>query len=187
MGATTTYGWPYPELADPAHAPAAFQAALAGVENTVKSTAVTDYTPAWTSNGAVQPGGSITKAGKYRVDHGICTIWISMLGGAGVSGGSGQLFVGLPIAPRAGLSFQIMPAWLWCPEPGGGVYHGIARPYAGQVAMPIYLPASNSDSRIDTWRNQTDGGGPGTGIPLVSGSYPFVTNSELWVQGSYFV
>jgi hypothetical protein len=187
MGATTTFGWPFPELADPANGPAAFQAGLQGAENTVKDTTLTDYVPAWTSTGATQPGGTITKLGKYRIDNGRCTIWISFVAGAGVNGGTGNLYVALPIAPRADMWQQVMPAWFWSPSSGGGVYMGLARAYAGQLPMPIYLPLGPSDTRLSQWRNAADGNATGTGIPVVAGGWAMTTGSEFLVCGSSFV
>lgn len=187
MGATTTFGWPFPELADPANGPAAFQAGLQGAENTVKDKTLTDYVPAWTSTGAVQPGGTVTKVGKYRVDNGKCTIFISFLSGGSPTGGTGNLYVSLPIAPRSDMVAQIMPAYFWCPYAGGGVYAGLARPLASQLAMPIYLPLGTGDSRLAQWRNAADGNAAGSGIPGVTSWYGWVANSELVVCGSYFV
>lgn len=187
MGATTTYGWPFPSLADAANGPAAFQAGLQGVEDTVKDTTLTTYVPAWTSNGATQPGGTVTKNARYRVDNGRCVIWISFLGGATPNGGTGGLFIGLPIAPRADMAFQILPAWFYCPYAGGGVYAGQGRLIGGQTAMPVYFPASSTDTRLSQWRNATDGNGAGTGIPLIPSWYGMITSSEVVVQGSYYV
>lgn len=36
MGATPTYGWPFPDITDQSDGPEAFDAALTAVENTVK-------------------------------------------------------------------------------------------------------------------------------------------------------
>jgi len=187
MGATTTYGWPTPNLTDPANGPQNIYDAATAIENTVKDTTLTDYTPAWTSNGSVQPGGTITKLGKYRLDHGKCSIWISFLAGAAVSGGTGNLYIGLPVAPRAGLTFQIMDAWFWCPYAGGGVYKGFGRPFAGNLTMSLYFPTSASDTRLNQWINATEGNGAGTGVPLIPSWFGMVQNSEVVVQGSYFV
>lgn len=187
MGATTTYGWPLPELIDPANGPAGFQGLGQAVEDTVKDTALTTYVPAWTSGGAAQPGGTVTKAGHYRLDHGRCLIRISLLGGASPSGGTGPLYLSLPIAPRADMTFQVLPCWFYSPASGGGIYHGVGRPLAGQTAMPIYLPASATDTRLSQWRNAADGNASGTGIPLVAGTWSMTNGTEVVVQGSYFV
>ena len=187
MGATTTYGWPTPNLTDPANGPQNIYDAATAIENTVKDTTLTDYTPAWTSAGSVQPGGTITKLGKYRVDHGKCSIWISFLGGAAPSGGTGALYIGLPLAPRAGLTFQIMDAWFWCPYAGGGVYKGTAKAFAGSTTMEIWYPISSSDTRLNRWMNAPEGNPAGAGVPLIPSWFGMVQNSEVVVQGSYFV
>jgi hypothetical protein len=187
MGATTTFGWPFPELADPANGPAGFQAGLQGAENTVKDKTLTAYTPAWTSTGATQPGGTVTKSGLYRVDNGRCTIWIDLLAGASPNGGTGNLYLSLPIAPAAAMSMQVMPVWLFSTASGGGIYAGLARPLAGQTAMPIYLPLGTADTRLSLWRNAADGNASGTGIPAVPAAYGWMPGSELVVAGSYFV
>lgn len=187
MGATTTFGWPYPDLSSAANGPAAFAAAMQAAEDTVKSTALTTYTPAWSSSGTVQPGGTVTKTGRYRVDNGRCQIWISFLGGATPSGGTGNLSIGLPVAPRSDMAYQYMPAWFFCPYAGGGIYAGLARPVASSLTMPVYFPASSSDTRLSQWRNATEGNGAGTGIPVIPSWYGFIQNSEVVVAGSYFV
>lgn len=187
MGATTTYGWRIPDLADPANAPAAFQAALQDAEDTVKDSTVLTYTPAWTSVGATQPSGA-TRQGWYRSRNGICQLVVSILGVAGVVGGTGSLRVAAPLPASTSIRRQIMPAYFVAVTAGGGVYSGFAQLTSTDgTAMRIYLPGSSSDTRMAEWRNATDGNAAGTGIPVVAGGYGMWPDSELVICGSYYL
>lgn len=187
MAVTPTYSWPAPNLSDAANGPQNILDAITAIENTTKDTTLTTYTPVWSSDGTVQPSTNGTKQGVYRVDHGRCSVVVTLTGGSSVAGGTGNLYLTLPIAPKASIQWQYMPAWFWCPAAGSGIFQGLGRAYGGNTTMSIYLPASSSDTRLSQWRNATEGNGAGTGIPLVPSWYGMVTGSELVVSGSYFV
>lgn len=188
MGATTTYGWRLPDLVDPANAPLAFQTALQDAENTVKDTTLNTYVPAWTSEGAVQPSGASTRMGYYRLDNGICHLVVSLVGGAGVSGGTGNLLLAAPFPASTSIRRQILPAYYVANISGGGVYMGFAlMSNTDGTVMKVYMPASSAETRLAQWRNAADGNAAGTGVPLISGGYGMWSGSELVISGSYYL
>ena len=187
MGVTPTYGWRIPNLGDLADAAVAFTNALGDVEGTVKDSTISEYVPAWTSDGDTQPSGASLRKGWYRVDNGVCHIAIYLTAGASVSGGTGSLFLSLPLAARASVPRQAMPAYLVSTASGGGIFNGFAHLVGGTTTLYIYLPASSTDVRLNRWRNATNGNATGTGVPLIAGTWALQSGSELVVSGSYLL
>lgn len=186
MGTTSTFGWRFPNLADPANASANFSTALGDVENTVKDTTIQTYTPAWTSDGDTQPSGG-TRTGWYRVDNGICHFAIRLTGD-GSNGGTGGLTLSVPLTPNASIPRQIMPAEIYVPYAGAGQYLGHAMvTNVNGTQLLVYFPASSSDTRLSNWRNATNGNGAGTGIPLIPSWYGMIAGAEVVISGSYFL
>lgn len=188
MGATTTFGWPFPNLSDPANGPAAYQALGQAAENTVKDSTILTYTPSWTSEGSVQPSGPASNIGYYRVDNGICRVAIRLTGGPGTSGGTGNLSLSVPLPPNTTIARQFLPLYYVIGGAGGGIYMGFGSlaNYLG-TTMLVYLPATAADVRLGRWCNATEGNGTGTGIPVVPGWYGMVDGSEMVVQGFYYL
>lgn len=187
MGATAINGWEWPEFADPANGPGGFQSVLQDVEATVSDAALQTYIPEWTSTGSIQPGSPTKLEGKYRVDHGICHLNIWLAFGASSGGGSGSLYLTLPFPTNAAQPEQIMSAKLYVAAGGGGIYRGHVEVPPGVLQMPIYFPISANDCRMSQWRNVDATLAYGTSVPLVPGGHALSPNSNLTIQGSYFV
>lgn len=188
MGATTTFGWPFPNLSDPANGPAAFQALGQAAENTVKDGTILTYTPNWTSEGSVQPSGPSSNLGYYRVDNGICRMAFRLTGGPTVSGGTGNLSMSVPLPPSTTIARQFIPLYYAIVGAGGGVYMGFGQlTNTFGTTLLVYLPASAADVRMSRWRNATEGNGAGTGVPVVPSWYGMVDGSELVAEGFYYL
>lgn len=104
MGNTTNLGLPYPANTDPVANTAAALQSLAEAIETKLGTTPTAYNPALTAvttNPNVGTGGAVTgwyvQRGKASVEFTINVL----LGSAGLSGGSGQWKLSLPVAAHA--------------------------------------------------------------------------------------
>lgn len=188
MGATTTYGWRIPDLADAANAPDAFQKAMQDAENTFKDATMQSYVPAWTSEGAVQPSGAFTRTAYYRVDNGVCHLFISITIDGTTNGGTGSLVLAAPLAPNTTIRRQIMPCYFVANASGGGVYNGFGNlTNTDGTKIRIYFPGSSTDTRMAQWRNAQDGNAAGSGIPVVPSGWGIMPGSEFVLSGHYIL
>lgn len=188
MGATTDLAIPFPNLADAANGPAAFQASLQAVDDYLTDDTIYTYTSLWTSSGGAQPTLPASLAGYYRVDHGVCTFQVKLACGASTTGGTGNLVLTAPLPASTTFNDQNVLAELTSTVAGGGVYQGVAKLNAANgAAMQIFFPASSADCRLQRWRNAAIGNAAGSGFPAVSGGYAIADGTKVVISGSYFL
>ncbi|HEX6681289.1 MAG TPA: hypothetical protein VF062_00725, partial [Candidatus Limnocylindrales bacterium] len=154
MGVTTDLAIPFPNLADAANGPGAFQASLQYIDDFLTDTTIQPYVPVWTSSGGVAPTQPSSLLGSYRVDHGVCHFRLRLLCDATTTGGTGNLVLTGPLPANATFDDQNVMAEINSPAAGGGVYMGFGKFNAANgAAMQIFFPASSSDVRLQRWRN----------------------------------
>lgn len=184
---TPIYSWPIPSLADIADGPDAFADALNAIEATSVADQVLSYTPTW-SGALAAPASPSAIAGRYRVQNGMCDLWIGMTFGASTSGGSGSLTLSVPIAARVGIAEQWLPAKTFVPGGSGGNYFGSAFIVTGGSLIYPHFPTSASDCRVKNWAGEASvGSGTGTGVPAVPGNYTVGNGGNFYLSGRYII
>lgn len=184
---TPVFSWPIPSLADIADAPDAFDDALNAIESTMIVDQVLTYTPTWGGSLAA-PASPSAIAGRYRVQNGMCDLWIGMTFGASTSGGSGPLTLTVPIAARASVAEQWLPCKIFVPGVNGGNFFGAAYVVNGGSLIYPHFPKSATDNRVQNWAGEaTIGSGTGTGTPAISGSYTVLNGGNFYLTGRYII
>jgi hypothetical protein len=180
-------GWRIPTLPDAADGPSAFQQLAHDAAVTAVGTNVSTYTPGWGSLGSIQPVSPAFKTGRFRVLQGWCDVYIAVGFSASTGGGSGFLYLTLPVAPVGGSAFPMQPlhAAIWIPAVG--YYYGFGRCDAGSAIMYPYFPANSGSAIIQPWFSTDASANAGTGSPNVPGSYPIKDGGHIVVSGRYLV
>ena len=176
--------WRLPSLLDPADGPDAYMKLAVDAETSISASDVTAYTPTWSSTGAIQPSNPASKIGRFRLSQGWCDVYIYLSFNASTSGGSGFLWLSLPVAPSASYPEQSIPVQTYIP--GYSMFNGLLQIQASTVAYP-YFTRGRSDAGASPWACTDATAAAGTGTPLVPGSYPIVTGGWLSISGRYLV
>jgi hypothetical protein len=192
MGTTPIYGFRYPELGVSADGPDAVSKLALDVEGELSTSDVQSFTPTWGAFGlggaTINPSGAASRIMRYTVDRGVCTIACELTFGGSTNGGRGQLYLTLPVAPRADLIEQKLPCTTNIPSMG--TFWGVASLFAGVAqAWPLFLLSSNGV--MGGWKSSDGTGASGIGTPTVpSGSgngYPIQIGGNFIMTGSYLV
>lgn len=185
MATEARYGWELPDLGDVADGPFAFDEFAKDVSNTVADVTLQSYTPQWGSLGASQPGGTTSREGKYAIRNGWCDVSIFLTFGAGTSGGTGQLYVTLPVAPNNAIKFYQFQTMLY--SPGYGWWHGWGNANSSSNRLTPYFAHDVVAGLTFPWSNATDGNTPGTGFPRINGTWAIQNAGEFHAYGRYYV
>jgi hypothetical protein len=189
VGHTNIYSLPWPELADPADGPDGYQDLAVATELALLRERDTPddvgYTPTWRAAGNIQPGGMLWTA-RYNVRNGVCSFHIFGEMPPQIGGGTGQLYVGLPVRARADIFEQYALTKLYL---GGNVnrtFAGFSNIPAGQIETIPAFPYSPDSSVIVGWSSCDNSAVPGTGIPHFPDQHA-VQPGNLDIWGRYFV
>lgn len=182
-GVIAPFNWNYPLIGESAHAPNGFQMLGEDVAATLTDTTVQPYTPTWTASGA-QPGALGAVQGRYRVDHGICYFSAYLGFGAGTSGGTGTLAVGLPKAARADVQSQLVDCWLHVPAYAH--FFGTGNIGASATTVQPFLGVGGTNTGYQQWINADSNNTPGTGSPNVPSNWNVLTGGWFVMSGRYF-
>lgn len=143
-----------------------------------------DYSCSWAANGTLQPAlGNGTLVSRYTRLGKVCVLRIGLTWGASTTGGKGYWTFTVPFAANS-LTEQYIP----CKAATSNAVSWVGLTYLppGQSYCIPSLPASQSLSYVKAVQNADNTGNPGTGVPLLPGSYPFdQVGTNLIVQGAY--
>jgi hypothetical protein len=188
MAQQSDFLWELPDLSDIADGPDAFLQFADGIAGTIKDRSLSSYTPLWSSDGAAQPVNTSKREGFYRIDHGVCTFNAHLFFGPSTNGGSGRLFIGLPVPGSSSITTQHISAHLWTPT-ASAVWHGAAYidTPSRNVARP-YFPVNNARSDMLQWASALgDFGLSVPQIPSNPGGWSVMNGGDIALHGSYFV
>jgi hypothetical protein len=186
MATQADYGWDIPDLSDIADGPGAFTQFANDIAGTFKDKVIQSYTPAWQSNGSIQPGGTSSREGKYVVRNGWCDVYIRLAFGIGVSGGTGILNCTLPIPPSNVLSHGLFHTYLY--TPGIGWFQGFASVNIGDIKVYPFFPVGGTGTHhCAQWINAPEGNPPGQGVPLINGNWAIMQDGDMSIMGRYYV
>ena len=153
---------------------------VVGSKNTAGQVA---YTPAWTG-ATTNPTLPASVTGWYSIRNGWCTVQVVIMFDSFTTGGSGQLFVSLPVP---GVGAQFIQNRLTIPGVGAGNYIGFAAINdATALARPYFAVSTASHPQV-FWRNTDSTGAAGLGQPLVSGGFPIQAGGSFLMSGTYRV
>ena len=177
--------WRLPSLPDPADGPDAFMKLATDAETTIGATEVTAYTTTWGSLGGAQPSNPASTIARFRLSQGWCDVYIHLSFNASTSGGTGILYLTLPVAPSAAYPHQSIQTMLYVP--GYSFFGGDVRIDGGSTTTYPFFPRGLTNAGASNWQSADDTGAAGTGVPLVPGSYPINASGWLSVSGRYLV
>lgn len=188
MATTPIYGWRTPDLGEAPHGPNAIQDLAEDIEAALADAGYTTYNPTFVSAGSVPFGlGTSTRVGWYRVWKGWCDVVALITFGTGVSGGTDQLRFVLPVkgSPSGSPARQFTMCRLWTPSHGH---------WPGELFIPTnsdygypYFNNSQTDVRVNVFRNADPSGSAGTGVPQIPGGFPIQVTGKFSVNGRYRV
>lgn len=184
MNATPVNAWPLPDFTTaPPDGPAAFQALGTGIENTIKSGAVADFVPVWTSVSSPQPSAPSALTCKWELRDGFCSIAFHALFGASTYGGRGTALFTLPRPAAVGYPEQWLRARISVPSVGA--MFGGAQIRGGEALLRLYFPLAVTNSSLGAFQNSDSSGAVATGIPAVPGAVTVQSGGRLMVTGRY--
>lgn len=151
----------------------------------------TQITPTLTYQGAVSGGtgspGTVnlgtggSALGRYQVVGKIMSLRYVFTGGTTPGAGSGAITTTLPPGYTAAATGETQILAKLNTSNTTGIWNGVCYIPAGGTQMWIYMPNSQSDCRLNTYKVATSPGTPSTGTPLITGDYPDC--SVLVIQG----
>lgn len=185
MATEARYGWELPDLGDVADGPFAFKEFADDVSATIANTAIQSYSPQWASLGGQQPGNTSSREGKYAVRNGWCDVSITLEFGPGVSGGTKQLYLTLPVAASTAIKTHFFQAVLF--SPGYGWWQGWAYADGGVNRVYPYFAHPTVPGLTYPWENAPESGQAGAGTPRINGTWAVANTGNLRVTGRYYV
>lgn len=140
------------------------------------------FTPTWTAANTAPALGNGSLIGRYKyVGQKAVDIRYELRFGSTTSGGSGAWQFSMPFeTPSSGE--QILPAKAFLAGPTWD-FAGVALIQSGGNVVRPMMPESISSTVLKRVQNANSGGGSGSGIPVVSGNYSYLTGSILAFGG----
>ena len=148
------------------------------------------WTPTLTAGAAgpaVTYGGSGAARGTYIISEGRFRFTAEILVKDPINGQSGQLFLSLPtgvVSKTTDPSQDMISCHL--AVPGNGTrWAGVAQASLSATTLAVFFPATSGTSTLSPFQNASAPGATGTGVPLISGSYPLTDGSRFSAWGEF--
>lgn len=165
MGATPKYAFPLPELDDPPDAVAQLAAMANAIESEVQAPDLLTWTPTWTSAGSLQPTNPASLTGHYMQKRGYVDFTVRLALGSTSTGGSGQWYLSLPIASRAGdMAQHLCIGRLYEPQVGNFIAMGII--LANTSRIQCHGPYGGTSNRLVPIQHRNVTNTAGTHLPI---------------------
>lgn len=129
--------------------------------------------------------GTITSRGTYKIEGAFLQFKADMVFAGTIDGRSGALRL---VLPSGSVSRSVEPEqhtvdiYLFTAAIAKG-WVGKGAPVMGTNVVALEFPNSSTDCSMSLFRNATGAGVTGSGVPLVSGSYPLTVNSRFAATG----
>lgn len=130
---------------------------------------------------------SINTQGSYVIRDGWIDFAVAMKFNGGVNGGAGNLQLQMPanVLARTSEPLQYHISALLYTATSAANWVGSGYAVMNSSRVGILFPVDATHSNVSEFRNATSVGASGTGIPLISASYPLADGSRLDVRGKY--
>lgn len=185
---TPVYSWRGPELGDLPDGKKAFKDLAEDVEATMVSTTANTWTPEFYATGVTtstsNPSG--TKAGRYSVRNGWCSISAYIGVAAGFNAGTGPISFMLPVAGSPSAPEQELLFFMLVPNIG--YFQGFIFPGGGSLSAYAYVPLAYFDNRYVEMQTADGSNAVDTGYPRsAAGSKTVQVGSTFAFGGRYRV
>lgn len=146
------------------------------------------WTPTLTTTGGTAVTASpLTTRGSYVIAEGRIRFNVGMSFAGAINGQSGALVVQMPasvVSKASNPEQDTICSYLYSAF-DGAIYSGGGVVTASASTVAPFFPRSSSNCSMAAFMNATGPGVTGSGVPLVSGSYPLTNGSILNVWGEY--